>query len=183
MLPQPLPKLPPHYIFCTAGCIHDSLERSGLPYTHLADHELKSQSCHVLRWCLALRLLLQADNSVCHYQHSLPNILQALGVNYRETLGHVQATSDCLDCMTVLPAQVCSCHVIRVAAVEKAEAEKIAVVKAAEGDAESKYLQGQVSVSQCCVLCNLSALSPMQIVLNHTYSLSVLYSTLYPIVK
>ncbi len=32
----------------------------------------------------------------------------------------------------------------RVAAVEKAEAEKIQVVKAAEGDAESKYLQGQV---------------------------------------
>ncbi|KAL3133935.1 hypothetical protein ABBQ32_008383 [Trebouxia sp. C0010 RCD-2024] len=32
---------------------------------------------------------------------------------------------------------------MRVAAVEKAEAEKIAVVKAAEGDAESKYLQGQ----------------------------------------
>ena len=36
----------------------------------------------------------------------------------------------------------------RVAAVEKAEAEKIAVVKAAEGDAESKYLQGQVG--PCC---------------------------------
>ena len=34
------------------------------------------------------------------------------------------------------------------AAVEKAEAEKIAVVKAAEGDAESKYLQGQVSLHQ-----------------------------------
>ena len=33
----------------------------------------------------------------------------------------------------------------RVAAVEKAEAEKIQVVKAAEGDAESKYLAGQVS--------------------------------------
>lgn len=32
---------------------------------------------------------------------------------------------------------------MRVAAVEKAEAEKIQVVKAAEGDAESKYLQGQ----------------------------------------
>lgn len=48
--------------------------------------------------------------------------------------------------MQVLLAQVCSCHVIRVAAVEKAEAEKIAVVKAAEGDAESKYLQGQVSI-------------------------------------
>ena len=38
---------------------------------------------------------------------------------------------------------------------EKAEAEKIAVVKAAEGDAESKYLQGQVSIPQYCVLCNL----------------------------
>lgn len=44
---------------------------------------------------------------------------------------------------------------LRVAAVEKAEAEKIAVVKAAEGDAESKYLQGQVSIPQYCVLCNL----------------------------
>ena len=49
-------------------------------------------------------------------------------------------------CKAQVPlAQVCPCHVIRVAAVEKAEAEKIAVVKAAEGDAESKYLQGQVS--------------------------------------
>lgn len=49
----------------------------------------------------------------------------------------------------VLLAHVCPCHVIRVAAVEKAEAEKIAVVKAAEGDAESKYLQGQVSIPEC----------------------------------
>lgn len=31
----------------------------------------------------------------------------------------------------------------RVAAVEKAEAEKVAVVKAAEADAEAKYLGGQ----------------------------------------
>ena len=42
----------------------------------------------------------------------------------------------------------------RVAAVEKAEAEKIAVVKAAEGDAESKYLQGQVSASTSCCPCS-----------------------------
>ncbi len=32
----------------------------------------------------------------------------------------------------------------RVAAVEKAEAQKIQVVKAAEADAEAKFLQGQV---------------------------------------
>ena len=32
----------------------------------------------------------------------------------------------------------------RVAAVEKAEAEKVQVVKAAEADAEAKYLAGQV---------------------------------------
>lgn len=51
--------------------------------------------------------------------------------------------------MHVLLAQVYPCLVIRVAAVEKAEAEKIAVVKAAEGDAESKYLQGQVSIPEC----------------------------------
>ena len=31
----------------------------------------------------------------------------------------------------------------RVAAVEKAEAEKLQVVMAAQGDAEAKYLQGQ----------------------------------------
>lgn len=40
----------------------------------------------------------------------------------------------------------------RVAAVEKAEAEKIQVVKAAEGDAESKYLQGQVLIHTCQLL-------------------------------
>ena len=43
----------------------------------------------------------------------------------------------------------------RVAAVEKAEAEKIQVVKAAEGDAESKYLAGQV----CLVALSPSDLS------------------------
>ena len=44
------------------------------------------------------------------------------------------------------PAVFCG----RVAAVEKAEAEKIQVVKAAEGDAESKYLAGQVGHRSAC---------------------------------
>ncbi len=35
----------------------------------------------------------------------------------------------------------------RVAAVEKAEAEKLQVVMAAQGDAEAKYLQGQARPS------------------------------------
>eukprot|EP01025_Chloroclados_australasicus_P052109 TRINITY_DN6065_c1_g1_i1.p9 TRINITY_DN6065_c1_g1~~TRINITY_DN6065_c1_g1_i1.p9 ORF type:complete len:133 (-),score=18.16 TRINITY_DN6065_c1_g1_i1:252-650(-) len=38
---------------------------------------------------------------------------------------------------------VCSLRMQRVAAQEKAEADKIAVVKAAEADAEAKYLAGQ----------------------------------------
>lgn len=38
----------------------------------------------------------------------------------------------------------------RVAAVEKGEAQKIATVKAAEAEAEAKYLQGQVSSLQTC---------------------------------
>ena len=38
---------------------------------------------------------------------------------------------------------------------EKAEAEKIAVVKAAEGDAESKYLQGQVSSVSVLKTCHM----------------------------
>lgn len=45
----------------------------------------------------------------------------------------------------------------RVAAVEKAEAEKLQVVMAAQGDAEAKYLQGQAwrlafFSSFCCLL-------------------------------
>ena len=48
------------------------------------------------------------------------------------------------------------CYARRVAAVEKAEAEKLQVVMAAQGDAEAKYLQGQarrlVSFSSSCHL-------------------------------
>lgn len=59
---------------------------------------------------------------------------------------------------------------------EKAEAEKIAVVKAAEGDAESKYLQGQVSI--CWVLHFMAAMCTplptlvqfMVYIVNHPYN-------------
>ncbi len=44
----------------------------------------------------------------------------------------------------VLPA---AAQRLRVASVEKAEAQKVQVVKAAEAEAEAKYLQGQVSSS------------------------------------
>ncbi len=45
----------------------------------------------------------------------------------------------------------------RVAAVEKAEAQKIQVVKAAEADAEAKFLQGQVR--QPCSASSTEAIS------------------------
>jgi hypothetical protein len=50
----------------------------------------------------------------------------------------------------------------RVAAVEKAEAAKINVVKAAEADAEAKFLQGQVGPQGA---------APMQLFLQHKCSL------------
>lgn len=38
------------------------------------------------------------------------------------------------------------CWLLRVAATEKAEAEKVVIVKQAEAEAESKFLQGQGTV-------------------------------------